>query len=383
MRRLPGRAKEWAEREEGLVTSRSVLIVLTAAISAACPARAPTRPPETALRSHEPAEPAAPEVEASPAEVLAEPAEPCRITSRVHRLGRVVVRPEGAEPFELEVRDTEVTVEPGARPGPVKVEIRGALAFRATAGPVPLRPAAVLETAVPMVRLGDRARIERARLSGGDLVGDATIAAGVTIADLPLRCEGLLVDEQTRRMTTFPVHHGDDPPWLPVGASLAVAESHGGGREVVVRFDDPTLLTLERLEPRGERARVRVAFGDGGAIEGWVGSGAIRHAEGMIGHAATGGEGEATGLTALGRRGGAYEGPALIAGGSTVYAAPGVGPWATVVADVELRVSAMPGEENVLVRQIPGLSDAGGSGLLSHAWVRRAAVTLPPSAATP
>jgi hypothetical protein len=306
----------------------------------------------------------------------------CAIHGPAAVLDLVLVTPAGEPPIRRGVQGAPAALQlggPGGRRGVHHVDVGGALAFEG------LAPAewAHLVTARPATTASGRVRLARGvplRDVEGVAAGAATatveIDRAVRLPRLPLPCAALGLDEPAAAETLDAPLLGpaDGTHWVARGQRLAVRSTPGGGDPYTLEVEYAMALPLSRVRARGRFAQLD-SWQPGAAVEiaGWVDEDEV---DSYLPTGATREpavpEAPAVEPAPPAPRG-VYEGPAMIAPGTAVYAtAAGRGPWATVRDDRTLTVRWRPSERFVQVVAARGLR-----GLFGHAFIDRAAVRLP------
>lgn len=300
-------------------------------------------------------------------------------------LSEVWVRPRGAPAFSIDVHEVSITAKPSASDAPASLDINGAIRFRAQRKLASYTVATAIDTNAGLLHLDPGARIADARLLKDALVGAIVIASRDTPEGIDLQPElvatpvSIACDHLT--LDSVPVsapgtRAGDQTWWVPRWHERAVrlaAEPESAAQTLLIRAVTAgagRLLAFERVEQRGQWMRVAYAS-DGVVARGWVRTSAWLAAPDAGGVATNPSEDQTA--TRVTRFAGTarYEGPARVAVGTTVYAEPPRGEWATVQRRDGFVVRD-DGSEWVALTRIPGVSGAEGM-----AYVPRTAVQLP------
>jgi hypothetical protein len=306
----------------------------------------------------------------------AEAQPPCAVEGAEVDLRGVTVRPPGHASFAVDAHAARVVVTPTERwDAEVSVETE-VLSFGARAR-VALRPARTAAVMGGAVALGEDARVVRYRRRNGAVAGWVDLGIGVTVSVPALPCDALRVDQPYRRVMTPPETAPGTPRWVPRKPWLVFASPRAPRRErftVHARF--PEALPLEVVRRRGKDVLVHLAWPDGSRITGWTRLDALRPATSVgFGGSGVGGLG-GCGYGTLCGGPSIYCGPATVAEGTAVHAAPGRGRWATTVSDREVQVRVVRGSGWALLTSIPSTSLPGTCGSPPPAWVPEDAVSI-------
>lgn len=324
------------------------------------------------------------------APVASAPATECIVGGQAVSLEKLTVHPAGAEPFEvgLHAVPAQATL-PSGRGAPVRLQVRGAIAFEGFAKNLWLSLASPVDTG--QLRAVAGAHVVGARREGAAITGSVVMYADdvlqgedkqpdETAGPVRLECGALTLDWSADDAED-PKAQGDGTLWKPRrGGSRMQLRSRPEPRAPaleVVAANCEGCLAFERLEEKSGWLRV-ARTGERVVATGWIEKSDVEQlpdGEGILrSYGCYGGHGGPQG--GFGRVGDAaatYEGPARIAVGTAVHAAPGRGAWATVLAEEGFVVRHVEGQAWVELTSIPGLV-----GVAIPAFVPASAVVFPP-----
>ena len=305
-------------------------------------------------------------------------AQTCLVRSRAGSL-QVRVSPRGSGGFALALDGIPMLLVPGAR---ATVHVLGPFAFRASATNVEYAVARPIDVAAGMVRLRSNARVTRARAVGADARGVIGIGAAVEVHGADVPCDALTLDDVPR--TAFPLERGpadgvdeNVPGWIPARRTTVLREEPGRGARIVLTAADRDELRFIEREAQGEWRRV--LFDDGSStVEGWTRTSSLRpERDGPFGIGMSG-VGEGCGGSGDGMNPDVFDGDAVVDFGTTVFAAPGRAPWASVRTGEPLHIVHLRGERWATIANVPGMAETCMS--LQHAFVLAESVRFPGSA---
>lgn len=303
----------------------------------------------------------------------------CAIHGDHATVGRVRVQTSG-DPLTLHVLGAPVTAYVDAR-APTALEVEGTLAFHGSPIdrlPYTLRHAT--EGSAGVARLPSDQKLLGVRVRGDEVIIDAELDPFLKIAarDITVACDALTLDqprlfEKQRRSS----EKDDGESWMPAGQVLTFHEHPGSGAAVRLTTENPKGVRIRRFreDARWMRPWVRVETEINGAvIAGWVARSAIQTADSRMG---AGGAFD-TGISCAAEKPSV---PALIQLGAEVYAEPGKRPWARAQSTEAFMVRDPGRGDWVQITRVKDLREGAGCPGLSHAFVRRSAVTFTPGAA--
>jgi hypothetical protein len=259
-----------------------------------------------------------------------------------------------------------------ASSAPTALEVGGTIAFAGTATNVWYTIATPFETG--MVQLFAGAHIVDARSDGDEVVGSVVMYSNdvmqgedkhpeQSVDFVRVPCTTLTLDwiADDFHVTSA----GDGSWWRPTGGRTSI------GLRSIPKLSAPTVsfaalscegegcVVVERLETRGEWLRVG-DWGEAAYVTGWV-----RRSE-LVKYPDDGGRSymcfgdhHGEGFSSSQRLPhGVSEGPARLKVGTTIFAEPGKGAWATVTRDDTFTVRYSKGESWAQLTEIPGISGA-------------------------
>jgi hypothetical protein len=259
------------------------------------------------------------------------------------------------------------------------VESTGPLRFRGRAVELPLALERDVVAGGGRVRLSKAARIVRARPHDRGFRLDVRIAprssAGVRLPSVAVACDAVRVGEDP----ASDVRPTSPAAWLPRRRVLALRARPGASGGLRIETSGARAVPLDHLARSGPWVRVRAAWSDGSAVEGWIERDALEsvHFTTGFGYGTWADAPRARCSTALPVAGaGGYVGPATLRGGGALHAAPGRGAWAEAAEDIAIDVEVEDRAAAwVRVIRLPGVAETCDR--LDHAWVPRDQVALP------
>ena len=306
-------------------------------------------------------------------------AQSCRVVGHRAHLD-VTVTPSGAPPFALTLDGVSATALPPSTGTSSTIDIDGDLIFRAIALDVTYRPDVPVVTSHDIAQLGDWSQLVSVRARGTDVVANADLGAGISLASVIVPCRALTIDPPPAHPSPLRAPACGTTWWTTRGQRAltfrATPGSHSSVRVVLASPRDGFIVC--EIEHQG--AWLRVANGDsvhidGGQITGWIERSSLRQIHGGVGF--TGGRTMPDSTRSPGRRGvsgsGIHQLRAAVDGGTPVSATRGAtAPWATVRASgATLDLIVRDGDPWVEIAGVAGL------GAVTTAWVPRSAVHLP------
>ncbi|MEI8257953.1 MAG: hypothetical protein WCJ30_19935, partial [Deltaproteobacteria bacterium] len=301
-------------------------------------------------------------------------------------LGGVMVTAPGVTALALALDGVPVRAAvPATAAATTVIAAHGALRFTARRATVPYALARPIEVAGGIARLTTAAEIEDVRTSGAsgtDVVMNARTEPGAVLHGVVVRCASLTLGLPTAG-GAVPATTGDGSYWTARQARVLLRERPDASARVEVRFIHRadswvTPTPFQRVARSGAWVQVTSST-SGAALTGWVLANELRPATLGFGASGTSNSTDFTCLPLPPTPPGAYRGPATIEPGATVLTSEGGAPWATVTTGATgFVVVAVPGQAWARVITAPGIAEMYACDReLHHAWVARAAVTLP------
>lgn len=301
--------------------------------------------------------------------------------------GDVLIRPAGRAPFSTRYvhADRVVATVPDRAHGRTTLEVHDVLAFSGTTDPLTYRVSVPLQTAQGMVKLAVGATVAEAVAVNGAVEGSIELRGSAEILrSVRIPCNALTLDIVPRASPEKdPDDHlpGGDGTWWRGRTErhrfTLRARPDERAPAVSLTVDDsgtdPTPLVFERVEARGGWVRLgREGFRT--VVIGWAPVAAVEATSRPP--AATGccySSTSGPGLWGEGRRAKpyAYEGPAHIAKGTTIFADPGAGPWAKVEKNGVFRIRYDQGDTWAQITDIPGVGGPEISAYVAVTATRR------------
>lgn len=291
----------------------------------------------------------------------------------------VIVSPQGAEPFTVELHGASVIATlPSHGVAPAALEVQGAISFKARRQNLWVTVLKEFKTPDGMVTLHLRARLVHARSDGDAVTGAAVLYSPDTMAgELKEPTETVYPVRVPCNLLGLSAASSDspDPPehqplwwWRPARRAnriLLRSQPDAGAPVRVLSFGhcEPCFVNLKEIEHRGEWVLLeRAPLVSGVAVTGWVPRSELR----SIGK--TGSDSNAEycagahggGLTPRQfvdpeKRDRLYEGPVRVRAGAQVFTEPDGKAWGIVNAEAEFRVFYYRGEEWARLTRVPGI----------------------------
>jgi hypothetical protein len=291
----------------------------------------------------------------------------------------IEVRPTGGPAMRVELTGVPLVARFARRRAAAAVRSTGPLRFRGSAVELPLALERDVVAGGGRVRLSKATRIVRARPHDGGLRLDVRIAprstTGVRLPSVAVACDAVRVGEDP----ASEVRPTSAAAWLPRRHALALRARPRASGGLRMETSGARAVPLDHLARSGPWVRVRAAWSDGSAVEGWIERDALEsvHFASGFGYGTWADAPRGRCSAALPAAGpGGYVGPATLRRGGTLHAAPGRGPWAEAADDIAVDVELLDRAAAwVRVIRLPGVTETCDR--LDHAWVPRDQVELP------
>jgi hypothetical protein len=267
---------------------------------------------------------------------------------------------------------------------PTRIAVREPIVLQAeTRAAIPYAIARPLDAAAGAVHLAQATPLTRVVPDGADVRVDVDLADGVSVADLALPCGALVLHATAPATPPAPAEEG----LLSRGGQLRIFSApDAADPAVVIRLRRPTEVVLTETARQSGWVRVWRSFDTGASFAGWVPESAVRPL-------ATPPRPRAIAERVVRERvpppceppaaAGFYLGPARVAAGTEVRAAPDGVVWTRTVAR-DLTVRTLESQDWVALVEVPGLEPGGRCPThLEAAFIPRASVTFPSATRLP
>lgn len=311
-----------------------------------------------------------------------EAAVPCLIQGRPERL-LVLVRPEGDKPFVVMLRDLAVQALPPNRGTTTGVRVETPLRLVGTTEDAEYMVRQPIDVVSGLLRLSPEAALSKIVARGDSVLATAQLAPrfsnSALVHQVQLPCVAIELGPKPNPPTPPGGYAPDGASYAarPIPPVITLRRGPGAGAALTIHIQELKSFRLAEFATEGRWSHVRQQLKDGSGLDGWLPTRELSW--GSLSYVFGGAPVHIDPGCATRRRDD-LTASASIAVGTSVYAQPGHGPWATLMADSGLRVRNTPKGDWLQVTQIPGITDESMCTSLSHAWVRRTAVhVLSPS----
>jgi hypothetical protein len=226
----------------------------------------------------------------------------------------------------------------------------------------------------------------------GDQVETDITLGGMRLRGVLLPCAALTLDEVAAAEMSAGSRDDSEERVVARGRLLHLRGYPGRGSQIDMEFDEqPDAIEFLRTDTDGPWWRVSHVWLDGTSVDGWVHRDELMPKKGGVLHDSPGFEPPTP--VSCSREPRARNNEQLARGtvtpGTRVYAARGIGPWATVKTLEPVTLRYLSHDDWMEIVSVPGLVSAAEcpekSTVLEDAWVPRSAVKLlpPPAETTP
>jgi hypothetical protein len=290
----------------------------------------------------------------------------CAIRGSKAELGVRIDAGEGIAPFTVVENAQPYAIRPSEKSAKRQpIEVDGLLRFRGTVGEIEMAVASPVDLLNGMVHLAPGAQVGEPRARGKDAVSTVTLEDEVKLEDLAVPCDALTADAVGRDAKETQERELGEEREL-VGPRVTFRAGPGSGDSVVLHILKQRTVIVRQNTRDGRWAQVTYRSWTGSSVQGWIPASHLRSLGG-ISLSGIGSSSHCCGGRMVGYGNNTYRGPATVEKSTTVYGAPGKGPWATVTRTDTVQVQWDRGEPWARITETPNVSE--GCGELEHAWV--------------